>query len=29
VALGDLIVIAEEVAQIKSLTGRDRPTVIT
>ncbi len=29
VALGDLIAIAEEVAQIKSLTGRDRPTVIT
>lgn len=29
VALADLITLADEVAQIKSLTGRDRPTVIT
>ncbi|MGD1907189.1 MAG: alpha-D-glucose phosphate-specific phosphoglucomutase [Leptolyngbyaceae cyanobacterium] len=29
VALGDLIQLAEEIAQIKELTGRDRPTVIT
>jgi phosphoglucomutase len=29
VALADLIAIAAEVAQIQSLTGRDRPTVIT
>jgi phosphoglucomutase len=28
-ALGDLIQIADEVAQIKAKTGRDRPTVIT
>jgi len=28
-ALGDLIELADEVAQIKTLTGRDRPTVIT
>jgi phosphoglucomutase len=29
VALAPLIVIADEVAQIRALTGRDRPTVIT
>jgi len=29
VALGDLIQLADEVAQIKTLTGCDRPTVIT
>jgi phosphoglucomutase len=29
VALKDLIAIADEVAQIKTLTGRDKPTVIT
>jgi phosphoglucomutase len=29
VALADLIVIADEIAQIKTLTGRDQPTVIT
>ncbi|GAB4465389.1 MAG: alpha-D-glucose phosphate-specific phosphoglucomutase [Elainellaceae cyanobacterium] len=29
VALGDLIAIAEEIAQIKEYTGRDKPTVIT
>ena len=28
-ALGDLITIADEVAKIKDLTGRDKPTVIT
>jgi phosphoglucomutase len=28
-ALGDLIAIAEELAQIRSLTGMDKPTVIT
>lgn len=28
-ALGDLIAIAHEMAQIKALTGRDQPTVIT
>ncbi len=28
-ALGDLIVIAHDIAQIKALTGRDQPTVIT
>ena len=28
-ALGDLIILADEVAKIKELTGRDRPTVIT
>lgn len=28
-ALGELIAIADEVAQIKTLTGRDKPTVIT
>ncbi|MEA5471219.1 alpha-D-glucose phosphate-specific phosphoglucomutase [Spirulina sp. 06S082] len=28
-ALADLIVLADEVAKIKALTGRDRPTVIT
>lgn len=28
-ALGDLIAIAEEVAQIRTLTGREKPTVIT
>lgn len=28
-ALADLIVLADEVAKIKELTGRDRPTVIT
>jgi phosphoglucomutase len=28
-ALGDLISIAEEVAQIRTLTGREKPTVIT
>jgi len=29
IALGDLIKIADEIAQIKSLTGRDEPSVIT
>ncbi|MGF1569812.1 MAG: alpha-D-glucose phosphate-specific phosphoglucomutase [Nodosilinea sp.] len=29
VALADLIALADEIAQIKTLTGRDRPTVIT
>ena len=29
VALADLITIADEIAQIKTLTGRDQPTVIT
>jgi phosphoglucomutase len=29
IALGDLITIADEIAQIKTLTGRDEPTVIT
>lgn len=29
VALGELITLADELAQIKALTGRDRPTVIT
>jgi len=28
-ALGDLIALAEEIAQIRKFTGRDRPTVIT
>jgi phosphoglucomutase len=28
-ALGELIAIADEIAQIKALTGRDQPTVIT
>jgi phosphoglucomutase len=28
-ALGDLIQIADEIAQIKTLTGREKPTVIT
>jgi phosphoglucomutase len=29
IALADLITIADEIAQIKTLTGRDKPTVIT
>lgn len=29
VALGELITLADDLAQIKALTGRDRPTVIT
>ncbi len=29
IALGELITIADEIAQIKTLTGRDQPTVIT
>ncbi|MFZ4640458.1 MAG: alpha-D-glucose phosphate-specific phosphoglucomutase [Nodosilinea sp.] len=29
VALGDLIQLADQIGQIKTLTGRDRPTVIT
>ena len=28
-ALGELITIADEIAQIKTITGRQKPTVIT
>jgi phosphoglucomutase len=29
VALGELIAIANEIAQVREFTGRDQPTVIT